>query len=36
MARLEEYLGALEAAHNLGSLDDAEFETVSRQRRGMA
>ena len=36
MARLEEYLGALEAAHNLGSLDDAEFEAVSRQRRGEA
>jgi hypothetical protein len=30
MARLEEYLSALEAAHNQGSLDDVEFETVSR------
>ena len=31
MARLEEYLSALESARNLGTLDEVEFEAVSEQ-----
>ncbi len=34
MSRLEEYLNALEAARQLGTIDETEFETVGDQTAG--